>query len=693
MDNLIVDQLFTKYDGIILPKLDAEKDYQSYLSVSKLVSKYKVKYNISFSNEVINSLTKYSNKTLNSMEDELDSYLLDKFSVNSGKEFYKGFPEEVLSVSDSELVLNAIVHYMTGSTEPIIEPEYKKESIGTDLSELLNRKPVKTISHIYTQVEAIKTIFEGIYYSKLALSKEDLNTLGVLSGLIPSFLKYLDSLGNPILRTNLPALYAALWKDIKGKTNGFYFKCDTYTDVLRLANAINGDYYLYEFSPVLTTSDKKMILRTFEHVESTFDDIVHYKEYWKHFDRLCQFSKKRYPQFKAAIKLLYSKGYGVTASSVLQWSIDNLSSGRYTSLKALEKRPSEFCRSLLSILSSPKIDQIRILESFQSVIDKIPSKLLIQLYNRIINLGNSDIRTVSYNGENWFYPENLKEIKLKNNVNIYVLASSIAEKVQSRFISNLPEEYSNIDLSEYRDLAIPTSLQDYKNHFNFITPFTRIKVNKDKLRLLTYWENTKHKDVENVVDVDLSVQFMGNGEDSTISYYNLRNNFAVHSGDITDAPNGAVEAVDIDRIEALNCGYRYALISLYTFTFETFKDVGTVSFGFTDFGSELSLEDTSHISDLYGVSSDNRSCYPALYDMKTNEIIILDKSVKVNELGYGGTNVESNIGNIHDLTNYYSSFKPMTFGDIIPLPKDSDKEYTVEYNSDTALSLVDYALK
>ena len=64
------------------------------------------------------------------------------------------------------------------------------------------------------------------------------------------------------------------------------------------------------------------------------------------------------------------------------------------------------------------------------------------------------------------------------------------------------------------------------------------------------------EDRDTRVDLDLSAFFVS--EDFTrteqIAYYNLRSTAAVHSGDLTSAPDGAAEFIDVTLAEALHDG-------------------------------------------------------------------------------------------------------------------------------------------
>ena len=77
------------------------------------------------------------------------------------------------------------------------------------------------------------------------------------------------------------------------------------------------------------------------------------------------------------------------------------------------------------------------------------------------------------------------------------------------------------------------------------------------------------------VDLDLSAFFVS--EDFTrteqIAYYNLRSTAAVHSGDLTSAPDGAAEFIDVTLAEALRQGWCYVVMTVHSFSHQQLSEV------------------------------------------------------------------------------------------------------------------------
>lgn len=94
------------------------------------------------------------------------------------------------------------------------------------------------------------------------------------------------------------------------------------------------------------------------------------------------------------------------------------------------------------------------------------------------------------------------------------------------------------------------------------------------LRFFMYWREGKRR-----TDYDLSAVFTDEnfGGDSFVAYTALRNEVAEHSGDITEAPQGASEFINVhvDRIAG-----GYVIPQVYVFAGEGFGEVAENFFGY-----------------------------------------------------------------------------------------------------------------
>jgi hypothetical protein len=123
------------------------------------------------------------------------------------------------------------------------------------------------------------------------------------------------------------------------------------------------------------------------------------------------------------------------------------------------------------------------------------------------------------------------------------------------------------------DVALPLSGKASEGGFAVLPRGSRAPVSGELLRLFTYWRQTSRR-----TDYDLSVQLLDDSFHTAgqVSWTNYRHDGAVHSGDITDAPNGATEFIDVP----LTVACRYVVPQVYIYAGESFDEVAESMFGY-----------------------------------------------------------------------------------------------------------------
>jgi stress response protein SCP2 len=176
---------------------------------------------------------------------------------------------------------------------------------------------------------------------------------------------------------------------------------------------------------------------------------------------------------------------------------------------------------------------------------------------------------------------------------------------------------------------MPFAARSSNKNSMMLTRGTRLPLKEklETLRLFVYWKGR---------DVDLSSFMMTEDFEyiTHISYTNLWNRdrkgdmIAVHSGDITNAPHGASEFIDIN-VAALQKCYptaRYVAMNVYSFSQIPFKDIevcfaGVMEREDADSGEIFEPATVKIKSDIDGNSVNT---LPLLVDLKTREVIWVD---------------------------------------------------------------------
>lgn len=173
---------------------------------------------------------------------------------------------------------------------------------------------------------------------------------------------------------------------------------------------------------------------------------------------------------------------------------------------------------------------------------------------------------------------------------------------------------------------------------------------------------------ENRVDIDLSVTIFDKnwGFVNQVSYTNL---FAeefhmVHSGDITDAPKGAAEFIDMDIPCLLKNGGRYVIVNVNCFTGQSFAELPECFAGWMmrkEPGSGEIFEPKT-VVDKFDITANTQICIPVIFDLSERKVIWTDIALRSN-LNYA-INIEGNLSGIAATGKSMTSLRKPTLYDL-----------------------------
>ncbi|MFC2546426.1 MAG: hypothetical protein ACFNX4_06215, partial [Actinomyces oris] len=144
------------------------------------------------------------------------------------------------------------------------------------------------------------------------------------------------------------------------------------------------------------------------------------------------------------------------------------------------------------------------------------------------------------------------------------------------------------------------------------------------------------EDRDTRVDLDLSAFFVS--EDFTrteqIAYYNLRSTAAVHSGDLTSAPDGAAEFIDVTLADALRQGWRYVVMTVHSFSHHRLSEVPECWAGAMARGADPQsgeVFEASTVMQRLDLVSSTFNATPFVIDLAERRLIWWDLPVGVGE--------------------------------------------------------------
>jgi hypothetical protein len=154
------------------------------------------------------------------------------------------------------------------------------------------------------------------------------------------------------------------------------------------------------------------------------------------------------------------------------------------------------------------------------------------------------------------------------------LVAELSSLLDAEISARLPElERPLLVDPDVLDVALPLSGKAAEGGFMVLPRGSRAPVSGELLRFFTYWRQTSRR-----TDYDLSMLLLDDDfyTAGQVSWTNHHQDGAVHSGDITDATNGATEFIDVP----LTIPAPYVVPQVYIYAGESFDEVAESMFGY-----------------------------------------------------------------------------------------------------------------
>lgn len=649
-----------RFQKVYLEKEDNSQDNAKILSIIADIEKT----GYMFTTEVISVLKTLSDKSLNDFNHFLRCNIRNSLGIKNYTPMYPNFPKQVMEASDMELFVNAFFHYLGDAFGVRVLPKYEKEERGK-----FNEKTEYRMIGLGT-VEEFENIFKNLVSSKSSVSATDYEDINWFI-----FNEYgnsvLDKLPDNIpMKEMLSYIAGKLKGELAEKFLQKYIK--TGTDVLRYAVSLsNGDVSLATVTKFnkFDRKTRKVLLRLLENAKNLTDDMLKYKNTFKRLGEIIHpFEyKKRFPKTYEAFDIIRNDKPHITYNSAVEYNL------KYRNivglLSILKTNPGDFARRLDDILTKFPKDSNEIFSEFEKVSDKVSSPVLLQVMTHFKyhdRIRNNDIRT--------FFPKgNVAKVKAIYQ-NKLILSEEIRKTIvdicEKSLIKNYSQKkslgkvYLGKDMKNYN---VPFAMRSTQKALKTIVRGSRIPLDdKDTVRFFIWWKSG----YESRVDIDLSAVFLDENfsKASHVAYTNLRSGFACHSGDITSAPNGASEFIDIDMKKALKAGHRYIIMNVNSFTGQNYVDIPECFAGFMMRNSVQSGEiyEPKSVVNKFDLTSDMKYSIPLIIDMEDRVVIWTDIALK-GVFDTWGNNVINNMKSIGILTNSMVNLTKPNLYDLLKL--------------------------
>lgn len=584
---------------------------------------------------LIDELKKANYSQLVSFHSFIISQINELIGYVNHRPMYPNFPSQVASASDEELYINAIMHYLGDSFGVRIMPSY-------DVNYRLPFCELSTAKWIgLGTFDDITDCFKSILESKASPSqqdREDMETF-IEVGFVPKAVfvnkEVMAAFFGVVEGKSISATQRAKIKNI------WDTQVSTATDVLRFVTAIsNGDVSLGKNTKFknIPRPLRKFILSKLESMNqnNVGEDMMRHRQKW------IRLGEKLHPreytsQFPKTAKCFSEirNGGCVTYNSTIEF---NLTLGNMEAVIAqCSNRPGDFARRLNQLISKSKNPQT-VIDAFSKVASSVSTPVLWQLYGYFC--GRNAI--CSYKNRIFLPKKSSIAITTENTL------TPFSEDITTRVIVAINDALYNAykEKTEVKgkkvfidpicaNLLIPSGNRSVSTALRQVGRGSRFDLKKSTVRLFMYWKDIKNSRVDldlSAVTFDADWNFLGH-----CSWTNLRGSRSsyYHSGDITSAPNGASEFIDIN-LDNLDKNVRYVVCNVNSFTGQKMNQLEVGFMGWMERSNVNSGEiyEPTSVEGRCDLTADASSSSPLIVDVETKQIVWCDLPTTLTGGGY-----------------------------------------------------------
>lgn len=640
-----------------------------------------------FSKELIDITKTLSAERLTTFCKQLKADL--KGNLGADAEFnpmYPNFPEQVDEASEEELYVNAGWHYLGDWISRRILPKYEKKD-RADLEDKINLKIIGLGSK-----DDFNSIFTRLLSSKTSISKTD--KLDIEWFVKNYNTKIFDLTPAEIPSKEIAAYFiGCLLKNNLESETIFDKYVKTATDVLRIASAISeGDISLAQNTRFKSISkrNRKKLLSSLENISNITEDMLRYKNRWKRLgEKLHPFEyKNRFPKCFEAFDIIRNDKPFETFNGKVEKAI--LNSDIVASTRLLKSRPGEFARRLDKLIRLSAIPST-VISEFSQIASKVSSPVLLQVLTHFKHRNS---------------PKALRTFFPKGDIGKAQAIDNTLPNIDRNFCDEIVVICENALIERFKEYKPLGKVFIDEKLKNYTVPFAQRSASKalktisrgskidlpvgDTVRLFIHW-----KDGVNRTDVDLSALALDtdSGYKITIAYYNLKNAGMYHSGDITSAPEGASEFIDIEITNCLNQGIRYVLMSVNSYTNQSYCDLPVCFAGFMmrQFPNSGEIYDPVTVENKFDLTANSSVAIPIIIDLYERKVIWTDLSLKRNPMT--NNNVHNNLSSTTIINKSMTSLIKPNLYDLLYLHIKARGEKTFDINEANTIFAVDLGIK
>lgn len=557
----------------------------------------------------------------------IEEELREKVGARDYRPMYRNFPKQVANASDEELFVNAILHYFGDWVGLRILPEYEVE-VRAPLIEVSKLKPIGLLSE-----KEFDNLLNELVGAKSSPSDQDKKDMLELAK--AGFPIALDTVPN---RETLAFILAHEWtKDASSRNTACLLaQVKTATDVLRLAVAMSGgDLSLAEDSNFIKfkRSYRRFLLELIERLpaHSLGEDMMRYRQKWRRLGEVLHpgdFSG-RFPKTYEAFRAIRNEGAETFNRRVESF----IRAGQWDSAsELLSKRPGELARRLDHLLRSALNPQ-QVIDQFAAVAAQVSTPVLWQVHAHFMG------RIHLVGQERVFFPKGNTAKPLMGYNLLPELPLDIRLSVVEAALNGIRAQYAKLPIlgKVYIDpvcdgMVVPSGNRSASAALRTVGRGSRFPITKDTVRLFMWWRNQPGSRV----DLDLSAILYARdwGHLGEVSFRSLRydRDTMIHSGDITSAPNGASEYMDINLPKLLdrNPGIGFIAITVTSYTGQKLSDLNEAFAGWMEreYPGDGEIYEPATVMSRADLRAPSTMVCPLIVDVDRREIVWGDFSLQ-----------------------------------------------------------------
>ncbi|MFL6120864.1 hypothetical protein, partial [Actinophytocola sp.] len=320
---------------------------------------------------------------------------------------------------------------------------------------------------------------------------------------------------------------------------------DTTTDVLRLACQVSGG----DVSLAVPTRfrafrrrERRILLAALDEVvganPNKLGDVARHAEPWKRLgERLHphEYGRWLHAQDVFAVARGERRVRGVAGRAEAAFGLGAIGSAA----AVLSAAPGLLLRSADRLLRlAPASERTAVVDAVRGALGSASGRVLCSLREHVGNrlTPASSRMYVNRSRRAWVGPDTRPPLPAE-------LVAGLSSLLDAEIGARLPEPQRPLLVDpEVLDVALPLSGKAAEGGFAVLPRGSRASVSGELLRFFTYWRQTSRR-----TDYDLSVLLLDHSFHTAgqVSWTNYHHDGVVHSGDITDATNGATEFIDV----------------------------------------------------------------------------------------------------------------------------------------------------